>query len=297
MFELRDLECFLAIVEHKTFHRAAKVLNMAQPPLSRRIAGLERELGSALFSRQSRQIQLTEVGAAFAGEARTVLEQAALAARVAREHARGFRGHVRVAYPGSAGYSVVPLAMRSFRNAHAQATVTVHSILGHRQIDALRAGTIDVALDRGAAPWRDLKVTRLRADRFIVVLNEHHPLAARGTVTLESLAHEPFVALAATRGGGTPDLVRTICAGAGFVPKIVQEVDSGGMLAACVALGMGVALASQSLRALPMAGIAFREIAPIAPTADLSALSRTEGTNPLVPIFIEHLSTAAKTAF
>jgi DNA-binding transcriptional LysR family regulator len=73
MFELRDLECFLAIVEHKTFHRAAKMLGIAQPPLSRRIAALERELTGALFSRHSRQTQLTELGVVFAREAGVVI--------------------------------------------------------------------------------------------------------------------------------------------------------------------------------------------------------------------------------
>lgn len=297
MFELRDLECFLAIVEYKTFHRAAKALNIAQPPLSRRIAALERELGGALFSRQSRQIQLTEMGAAFAGEARTVLDQARLAARVARDFGRGFTGHVRIAYVGSSGYAIVPAAMRSFRDAYPRATLSVQAILGHRQVDALRAGTIDVALNRGPANFTDLQVKCLRADRFVVALNEHHHLAHRRRITVADLAKEPFVALAVSPTGGTSDIVRTICARAGFVPNVVQEVDSGGILAACVAIGMGIGLVSESLRALPLRGLVYRDISPVSPTADLSAVSRPDTTNPLVPPFIEHLRAAAKTAY
>src|SRR6185312_3114395 len=101
MFELRDLECFLAIVEHKTFHKAAKACGMAQPPLSRRIAALERELGGALFSRDSRRTQLTELGTVFAREARIVLEQAHVDQRVATDFGRGVTGRLRVGFFGS----------------------------------------------------------------------------------------------------------------------------------------------------------------------------------------------------
>lgn len=297
MFELRDLECFLAIVEYKTFHRAAKVLNIAQPPLSRRIAALERELGGPLFSRQSRQIELTEMGIAFADEARVVLEQARLAGRVARDFGRGFRGHVRVAYVGSSGYSIIPAAVQSFRVAHPRASVSLRAIFGHRQIDALRAGTIDVALSRGPVDLPDLQAKRLRADRFVVALHKNHRLAHRTKISVADLADEPFVALPASPHGGTSDLVRTICARAGFVPNVVQEVDAGAILAACVAAGMGVGLVSESLQALPLRGIVYRSITPVAPTADLSAVSRSDNTNPLVPVFIEHLRTAATASY
>jgi DNA-binding transcriptional LysR family regulator len=297
MFELRDLECFLAVVEHKTFHRAAKACGVAQPPLSRRIAALERELGGALFSRNSRRTQLTELGAVFAREARVVLEQARVAQRVAADFNRGLTGHLRVGYVGSSGYTIVPLAMRSFRGAFPQTTITVEAILGHRQVEALRIGTIDVAINRGPVDSSGLRVQRLRSDRFLLALADGHRLANRKRVPVTELVEEPFVALSPTPMGGTSDIVRAICANAGFLPHVVQEVDTYAVLVTCVAMGIGIALVSESIRSFSVRGVAFRELSPEPPAADLNALARASDTNPLIPVFVEHLLEAAKAAY
>lgn len=296
MFELRDLECFLAVVEHKTFHGAAKALNIAQPPLSRRIARLERDVGAELFSRRSRQVQLTEVGVLFVREARAVLEQARWAQRVARDSGEGRVGHVRLGYVGSSGYSIVPRALRSFRDACPRATVSVEAILGHRQLEALQTGSVDVALYRGTVD-AGFRVHRLRTDRFVVALPEAHRFAARRRVALADLAAERFVALSARRAGGSPDLVRVMCARAGFVPDVVQEADTLSLLVGCVAVGIGVAIVGENVRAVPLHGVAYRELTPAAPKVELSALTAPHNTNALVPILLEHLISAAKSAY
>jgi DNA-binding transcriptional LysR family regulator len=297
MFELRDLECFLAIVEQKTFHRAARALSLAQPSLSRRIASLERLLGGALFIRDSRRTQLTELGALFAREARIVLEQAQSAERVVHDFTNGLTGHLRVAYVGSSGYTLVPAAIRSFRNVFPNATVVLEAILGHRQVEALHIGAIDIALHRGPIENVGLRVRPLRSDRFLVALEKGHRLAARRRVALKELANEPFVALASSTRGGTSDLVRTICASAGFSPRVVQEADTYGVLIGCVAMGIGIALVSESVRSFPIPSVVYRELDPEPPPAILNAIARLNDTNPLIPVFIEHLVSSAKQAY
>jgi DNA-binding transcriptional LysR family regulator len=297
MFELRDLECFLAIVEQETFHRAAKTLNLAQPSLSRRIASLERLLGGPLLVRDSRRTRLTELGSLFAREARIVIEQARSAERVARDFTSGLTGHLRVAYVGSSGYTLIPSAIHSFRKEYPNATIVVESILGHRQVEALRIGTIDIALHRGPIDSDGLRVEPLRSDRFFVALDEGHRLAGSRRVALRELAEEPFVALTSSMRGGTSDIVRTICAGAGFMPHVVQEVDTYGVLVSCVAMGIGIALVSESVRTFPIAGVVYRELDPEPPPAVLSAVARLGDANPLIPAFIERLVASAKDAY
>src|ERR1700685_2811135 len=89
LFHLRDLERFMAIVEHRNFGRAAKVLRTTQPGLSRAIAALERHLGTRLFSRARRQIELTAAGELLWREAPALLAHAASAQRVMREAVSG----------------------------------------------------------------------------------------------------------------------------------------------------------------------------------------------------------------
>ena len=294
MFELRDLECFLAIVEQKSFHGAAKRLNMAQPPLSRRIAALERELGGPLFSRAARQIELTEIGRVFAEEARIVLAQANLARRIVHDIGRGFKGHLRLGYNGSSGYSVVPIALASFHEDFPRATITVLDVLSPRQPEALRAGTIDVALHRGTPDAAGLNVRQLRTDRLLAVMPPTHHLASQKVIPVEALANELFVSLTGDSPGTIPDMVRVVCARAGFAPNVVQIVDTVATLLACVELGMGIALLNIGGREPPWR-VTIREIDPPAPAVPFSALTRANETNPLVPDFIEHLVAAVRT--
>lgn len=297
MFEIRDLECFVAVVEHKTFHKAAKACGLAQPPLSRRIAALERQIGGALFTRDSRRTQLTELGKIFAREAKIVLEQAQVAERVARDFNRGLTGHLRVAYVGSSGYAIIPGAISSFRQAYPNARISVESILGHRQVDALRTGSTDVALHRGPVDAAGLRIEQLRSDRFLLVIPVDHRLSMRKRVPLKELIHEDFIALTSSPQGGTPDIVRRISANAGFFPHVVLEVDTYTVLVSCVAKGMGIAIVSESVRTFSVPGVAYRDLQPEPSTVDLLALARSNDTNPLIPVFIEHLHRASKAAY
>jgi DNA-binding transcriptional LysR family regulator len=293
VFELRDLECFLAVVECGNFGRAAETLGMAQPPLSRRIAELERKLGVLLFSRERRQIEITDAGRALTREARTLLIQSRLAAQITRDAAAGFTGHLRLGFVGSSGYSIIPKAIRGFRAAYPAATLTLTELLGARQIDALRSGMIDVALVRGPVESEGLLSSRLHSYRLIAALPERHPLSQRKHVEVADLAYEPFIEFNRYGATGLHDLVRGVCAEAGFVPQVVQSVDSLDTLAACVAAGMGVSLVHDVVRMLPIDGIAYLSIKPASPPVDLSCVRRADDLNPLLPAFVECLRSAA----
>jgi DNA-binding transcriptional LysR family regulator len=240
---------------------------------------------------------LTELGKVFAREARIVLEQAQVAQRVARDFNRGLTGHLRVAYVGSSGYAIIPGAIQSFRKAYPNARISVESILGHRQVEALRTGGTDVALHRGPVDGAGLRIEQLRSDRFLLVLPVDHRLSGRKRVPLKELVEENFIALASSPQGGTPDIVRTISANAGFFPHVILEVDTYAVLVSCVGKGMGIAIASESVRSFSVAGVTYRDLQPEPATVDLLALARSNDTNPLIPVFIEHLHMAAKSAY
>ena len=86
-FELRHLRYFVAVAEHLHFGRAARVLHISQPPLSRQIQDLERSVGAQLFERSSRAVTLTEAGTSFLIESKRILDQVSRSVSfVRREH-------------------------------------------------------------------------------------------------------------------------------------------------------------------------------------------------------------------
>lgn len=292
MFSLRDLECFMAVVEHKTFSRAAKALNIAQPPLSRRIAELERELGAALFVRGAREAQLTPAGLALVRQARIVLDQSKIAEHIVRDTIAGSTGSIRLGYVGWTGFSRVPPAIRSFRDARPNASVKLVYYMFADQADALRSGTIDVALISGGLDSENLLAQRLATNHLVAAVPSDHRLAGRAALRIADLAGEGFVEFPRYGPAGLHDVIRGLCAREGFVPRVVQEAEGHEMLLACVAAGMGVGLVNSEAQGLPVRGVTFKALTPESPPVPLVALSRIGDANALVPEFVEHLKLA-----
>src|SRR5215831_16180825 len=117
MVELRQLRYFLAVAEELNFSRAARRLNMAQPPLSVAIRQLEQEVGAPLFLRNSREVKLTESGAAFLDGARRTLAEADAAVTAARRAAEGELGNVRLGYSWSARFETLPALGQAFEKS------------------------------------------------------------------------------------------------------------------------------------------------------------------------------------
>jgi DNA-binding transcriptional LysR family regulator len=279
----------MAVVEHKTFSRAAQSLHLAQPPLSRRIAELERALGAHLFIRGARQAQLTEAGVALAREARIVLEQAKLAESIVRDAIQGKTGHVRVGYASQSAFGAVPQAARLFRQLHPRATLKfVRYFIAH-QNDALRSGAIDIGLINGWFDAEDFRTDCLEINRLVIALPAKHPLARQSVVPVADLADEAFIEFPRFGPTGIHDLVRSVTARAGFIPKVAHEVEGHDVVTACVAASLGVALVNEAACRHPISGVVFREISPPSPEVRMTALSRNDEVNPLVLSFIEQL--------
>ncbi|MGH8714280.1 MAG: LysR family transcriptional regulator, partial [Casimicrobiaceae bacterium] len=108
MTELRRLRYFVAVAETLHFGRAAARLQMSQPPLSRQIQQLERELGTPLFRRSKRRVELTDAGAWLLGEAHGLLAQVERLAAMAQRAAAGETGRLTLGFISTVDYSILP---------------------------------------------------------------------------------------------------------------------------------------------------------------------------------------------
>ena len=294
MFELRDLECFAAIVEQGSFRLAAAARGMTQPALSRRIASLERDVGAKLFSRAHRQVELTPVGEAFSGPAAAVLAQAAIAERILREAADADARQLRICAQTISRFTVLSPAIREFQAKHPNVAVSVVETPWALQFEQLRKGVLDLSVIRGPANLDSgLRLEELRRDPIVVVLPAGHRLASSASVDVRDLTDEPFVELIPYRAFGYKDLMRGVCARAGFVPHVVQEVVTLQALIFCVAAELGVALMHDASRELPDEGVVYRPVCPEEPPLPLYAIWREDDDNPAVQAFLACLKVAA----
>lgn len=283
--ELRQLRYFVAVAEELHFGRAADRLGIAQPPLSRQIQRLESELGFELFDRSRRRIELRPAGVVLLERARDVLEQLDEAVREARRTSSGKRGRVVVGYPSSLAYSGLVGLLRAFRSEFPDVELSVRELPLAEQMEGLKNGQLDVGFVRGPVDDRELAYECMRREPLMLALPADHPLTTRSTLTLESVADEPFVFFPRVRAPAFFDLLLALCQKAGFTPQIRHEAPQADVLS-MVAAGFGITILPASVRESRRADVAFRPFAG-APLTELLLAWRAGEGSPARQAFID----------
>jgi DNA-binding transcriptional LysR family regulator len=188
--ELRLLRYVVAVADEGGFQRAAERLHMAQPPLSRQIGDLERELGVRLFSR--RPTRLTEPGRVFVESARRLLADADGMVEATRRAARGETGLVRLGYVPSAAHDSLPRLLAAMARERPGIRVEAREAWTAELDHALREERVDVVLARGLPGRAEYERETLRGEPLAVVVGAGHPLAGRPGVRLADLRGQTF---------------------------------------------------------------------------------------------------------
>ncbi|MET7642195.1 LysR family transcriptional regulator [Streptomyces sp. NPDC005426] len=260
--ELRHLFAFVAVAEELHFGRAAKRLQMAQPPLSQQIRQLEKELGVQLFERNTRSVRLTSAGESFLQPVLTVLDDLDTAVRAAKAAGRGEFGRVSIGFAGASSHATLPRLTRAVRAAHPAIEL---AMTGQTYANVALARVADGSLDLGfvrlpvTQPGVSFRV--IDEEELVCALPSDHPLAARAGVPIEVLAGEPFVSFPANTGSTVRDAMVGACEAAGFNPRVVQEAPDSYTILALVAAGVGVTLTVTSVQHIQQSGLVYRPLA------------------------------------
>lgn len=294
MLDPTHIRSFVTLAEELHFGRAAKRLNMTQPPLSRQIQLLERELGVRLLERTSHSVALSAAGRAFLPEARAVLAASENAARVARRaaQARG-GGALAVGFIGASTYAFLPRMVSRARSELPEVALTLKEMTGAAQVEALALGRIDVGLVRPLPePFAGLASCVMREDLALALPHEH-PLAARRRPALRDLEGEPFI-MYSPDGPYMHALLSSVFRAAGVRPRVVQALSEAQSILALVSTGMGLALVPAETRNACFDNVTFRPIT-VAPgaTVELHAAWRPENRNPAMGPFRDLLHRVA----
>jgi DNA-binding transcriptional LysR family regulator len=223
MPELRHLRYFVVVAEELNFSRAATRLHMAQPPLSVAIRQLERELGTDLFQRTTREVKLTEAGRALLDGARRTLAEADRAVAAAKRAGAGDLGELRVGFSWSARFETLPALGRAFSAQHPDVQLLTHEMWNAEMGSALHSGAMDVAISLCPELAPDIADEVIRTERVIAVLAAKHPLASEEAISLGSLADDEFVLFPRELAPRLHDMMVGICRHAGFEPKLRSE--------------------------------------------------------------------------
>ncbi|WP_407521924.1 LysR family transcriptional regulator [Methylobacterium oryzisoli] len=270
--EFRHFRYVLAAAEELHFTRAAQRLGVAQPALSQQIRQLEDELGTQLFHRLTRGVELTEAGRAFVPYAKAVLAAAEEGAAAAMRAAKGELGQLRIGFTSSASFNpIVTGTIGRFRDAYPGLELDLQEQVTAVLLRALREGRIQLAFLRAAADETEgLRCTALPEEPLWAALPAKHRLAGEARIALADLAADRFIVYPRANGRLLYDAIVAACGRAGFSPRIVQEAPQMASTVNLVAAGVGVALVPASMRQIRAPGVSYLRLAPPTPTASLA---------------------------
>ena len=192
--ELRTLRYFLTICQEGTMSRAAEVLHITQPALSRQIAALERELGTQLLERHSRSVIPTEKGLYLRRRAEEIV---GLANQTEADFAQPdeiVAGTIHIGAGESEGFRVIAQAARAFRDRYPNVRFCLHSSNAIDLIERLEHGVDDFAVLMNYQNIDRYDSVRLRpTDAWGVLMRDDDPLAAQETVGPADLGDAPLI--------------------------------------------------------------------------------------------------------
>lgn len=289
-YDLVTLDVFVAVAEERNLTRAAERMHLAVSAVSKRIAELEEQVGSALLLRHARGVELTPAGQSvvhYARELRLVLGH--MDVELA-SYSAGVKGHVRIHAITSALTQFLPVDLESFLASYPMINVDIEERVGTAVVSAVAEGLADIGIFAEHTPAKGLEIRPYRQDQLVVVSPRDHAIAGRSKITFkEALQHE-FIG---------PHLESSLYAlfeqqqaEAGGQMRVRVRVSSFECMSRLVSAGVGIAIlpkaaVEQYLRPLKLNMTLLDE--PWARRSLVIGMRNAELLSPTLRTLVEHL--------
>lgn len=290
---LRHIEVFHAVYSSGSVTRAARLLSVSQPSISKVLAHAEQQLGYALFDRVKGKLIPTPEADLLFEHVRTVNEQLERLRSMALNLREADQGVLRIAATPAFGIELLPRAIADWQQDHPKTFFAVETLHYGEICRSLLEGRLDMALVFDHSPTPLLSETILAQGRFLAVAHEQLDLSDRMSLSLAELAGQPFIELDSRGPLGRRLFELTSTAGVELHP--VARCETYQMAKALVANGAGVSIIDEvTARSGDSEGLRFWSLNPEA-TFSVSALHW--GALPLSQLgkrFLHHLATVIR---
>jgi len=290
--QIRQLRSFIALAEELNFTRAARRMNITQPPFSQQISQLEEALEVKLFRRNTRRVELTDAGHVFLQDIRDILRRLDKSVSQVRIMEEGLSGHIEVGLAGAHFRGPIPRIIAHYNKHFPNIAIVLNEMRPTEQIQALLERKIDVSISRVPISTSTLRHVFLWPDPVMVALPKAHALSVCSVLRLEDLVSEPLIIL---RRETSPiaqqcyERIMQIDSNACFV-QVVEDVPAQISL---VSTGLGVAIVPLSTTT----GDEQIEVRPLVQSdirTDVYGVVRVDADKPHISIFLDECRKFAK---
>lgn len=247
--DLRQLRYFVAVARERNFTRAAQLLHIAQPPLSRQIQLLEEELGVSLLIRKSRPVRLTDAGRLFYEQSMQILGRVEQMREATRRVGLNQNSVLSIGFVASTLYGGLPTLVRKLRQYAPELDIQLLEMVSVQQIPALKEGRIDVGFGRLRHSDPNVVGILLREERLAVAIPQGTPLAGESSpLPMSALANQKLIVYPKEPRPGYADHVLNLLQSHDVRPAEVQEVREIQTALGLVAADAGICIVPSSAR-------------------------------------------------
>lgn len=287
---LRQIRYFVIVAQEKNFTRAAEILHISQPPLSRQIQLLEEALDVRLFMRSSRPLRLTEAGKVFYEQAVQILSRVEQMKRSTQQVGKNERHSLSLGFVPSMLYGGLPTLVKRLRILRPHLSINLVELLSSQQPEALRTGLIDVGFGRLRLNFPDISRLVLREERLMVATSEEHPLAGPedSPIALTQLERENVILFPKEHRPNFGDSVLSMLRDHNFQPKKIQEVSQLQTALGLVSANMGICIAPSSINGL-RSDLCYRLLGDESLTTPIILNYRTNDNTEIIELMLDLL--------
>lgn len=258
---IQQLKSFIVLAEELHFGKAAELLHIQQPPLSRQIKALENELEVMLFKRNNRKVELTVEGAFFLQEAKAIITRLTAAQHTLKAMGDGEAGTLRIGFVDSSITERFVTTMGRFKEQYSNVTIELEEKVSVEQVAAIEEGSLHIGFVRThLAKTHELSHINVISEPYIVALANDHPMAEQETVSVYELAKEPLIFFPHRNNPGIYNWVLNGFAQYGLMPKFGFEVVMDQTAEMFVAGGFGYTLLPSTSCRMGRRGLTYKRI-------------------------------------
>lgn len=237
--DLKTMRYFLAVAEEKNITKAAKTLAMAQPPLSVQMHRLEEELGTPLFIRGKRSLELTDAGKLLYKRAKDIIALSNKTTEEIGAMANGLSGTISLGFAGNFDNKLLSKTVKEFQNEHPGVSFSLSIGGSNTLLEQVNEGRLSLAFV--AAPYDEGILNGILLDErsFVALLPSSHPLAKKKTIHIQDLREEPLILPARVE---EIDAARKLFRKNQIEPKVVARADDESLTKELVLEGLGIAI-------------------------------------------------------
>lgn len=239
--EIEQLQYFKTVATMQHMTRAAEVLAISQPALSKSIANIEQHLGVPLFNREGRSIYLNRFGELFLQSVNVILDEYDRIKEEFEDIIKPGSGEVSFGFIHTLGMEIVPELIASTSEAFPNMQFSLTQATSLSLLKRLEEGAIDLCLSQKIeSRVIEIETEELFVEELFVIVPTTHPLAQQDAVKYDEVKNEPFIAI--KKGNSLRQLVDELFLEQGIVLNTTFAAEEMHTVAGFVGAGMGISV-------------------------------------------------------